>query len=382
MRQIKIFCLTAMRIALTVWYALIRVFVRKRDAVAFISRESDNITAEFALISEELAKRRPETRQIFCCKRAAKAEIGLGYIKELAAQLKALAMARVAVIDTYCIPVSMLKHKKLTVIQLWHAITIIKQFGWQTVDKPEGTDRAMAEAMRMHCGYDAVIAGSEPMRHVLAQTMRQPLERIYALGLPMSDKLLVTDGSEIKRRFLMAHPEAMGRKIISYVPTMRRGSPVPCEELLKAIDPRSECLFVSLHPVDLQTSLEPQPGIIIDSSFSSQDSVFFADVVITDYSGTSAEAVLIGKPLLFYTPDIDAYKNDCGLNIDPEECFPSITFREAGDLLNTARHELFDGTVQQQVKEMLVGSCDGRSTGRITDMVEAALNGEEIPAAE
>jgi len=90
LRFIKTACIAALRVFLTVWYGLVRLFVRKKDAVAFISRESDEITTEFRLLSEELAVRRPQTVQIFCCKRAAKAEMGLSYIREIHSQLKHL----------------------------------------------------------------------------------------------------------------------------------------------------------------------------------------------------------------------------------------------------------------------------------------------------
>ena len=373
MKQIKIACIACLRLALTVWYWIIRLFVKKQNAVAFISREYDEPSVEFCLISEELKNRRPDLQQIFCCKRAAKAEMGLNYLKQLHLQMLALAKAKVAVVDTYCIPVSMLCHKDLYVIQIWHAITIIKQFGWQTVGKPEGTDATVAKAMRMHRGYDAVIAGSEQMRPILAKTMDQPMDQILALGLPLSDKLLATDADAVRSAFLEAHPEAVGKTVISYVPTLRRNNPVPCQELLSAIDPEKECMFVSLHPVDIQTRLEGRPGVIRDSRFSSQDSVFFADVVITDYSGTSAEAVLAKKPLLFYIPDKESYCADCGLNIDPEERFAPITYRTADGLMAAIRSGDFNDATQQEVASVLVGSCDGRSTQRIVDLVEKSL---------
>ncbi len=378
MKIVKILFLWIMRAALTVWYALVRLFVRREDAVAFISREADAPTVELRLISAELTARRPDVRQIFCCKRAAKAEIGLGYIRELHAQIKALASAKVAVVDTYCIPVSMLRHpENLTVIQIWHALTIIKQFGWQTVGKPEGTDPVVAKAMRMHAGYDAVISGSESMRRVLAQTMNQPIERIHPLGLPLSDKLLATDREDVRRRFIAAHPESDGKTIISYVPTMRRNSAVPCEELINVVDPERECLFISLHPVDLNTVVPPHPGVITDSDFSSQDAVFFADIVVTDYSGTAAEAALAGRPLLFYVPDIDSYRADCGLNVDPEEHYPELAFRGAAQLMDVIRHRGFDAAASEKLRKSLVGSCDGHSTERIADMIIDALEGKK-----
>ena len=71
MNFVKRLIFWAFRMVLTVWYALVRLFVKKGDAVAFLSRESDSVTLEFQLIAEELALRRPQTQQIFCCKRAA-----------------------------------------------------------------------------------------------------------------------------------------------------------------------------------------------------------------------------------------------------------------------------------------------------------------------
>ena len=43
-----------------------------------------------------------------------------------------LATSKVCVLDGYCIPASILKHKKkLKIIQIWHASGAIKKFGYQ-----------------------------------------------------------------------------------------------------------------------------------------------------------------------------------------------------------------------------------------------------------
>ena len=68
------------------------------------------------------------------------------------------------IIDGYCIPVSVLHHRKeLRVVQVWHALGAIKKFGRQALSVPGGRDKELAERMGMHKHYDAVLQ-QKPMR--------------------------------------------------------------------------------------------------------------------------------------------------------------------------------------------------------------------------
>ena len=50
-----------------------------------------------------------------------------------------VATSHVCIIDSYSLPISVLKHKKdLKVMQIWHAMGAIKKFGYQTVGKTSG----------------------------------------------------------------------------------------------------------------------------------------------------------------------------------------------------------------------------------------------------
>jgi CDP-ribitol ribitolphosphotransferase len=37
---------------------------------------------------------------------------------------------------------------------MWHALSAVKKFGWQTVGSEDGTRERTARIMRMHKGYD------------------------------------------------------------------------------------------------------------------------------------------------------------------------------------------------------------------------------------
>jgi CDP-ribitol ribitolphosphotransferase len=46
-----------------------------------------------------------------------------------------LATSKVCVTESYCVPISILKHKKeLKVIQIWHSSGAVKKFGYQALN--------------------------------------------------------------------------------------------------------------------------------------------------------------------------------------------------------------------------------------------------------
>ena len=91
-----------------------------KDRVVFLSRESKKKSLDMRLLSEELARTAPEIEQVF---RLFMMEPGLSgkiaYGWHMLGDMWALAGARIAICDTYSIPVSCLHHKpSLYVIQM------------------------------------------------------------------------------------------------------------------------------------------------------------------------------------------------------------------------------------------------------------------------
>ena len=58
-----------------------------------------------------------------------------------------------------------------------------------------------------------------------------------------------------------------------------------------------------------------------------------ADVVITDYSSIVYEAYLLGKPVFFYTPDLEHYMDTPGLNANPVELSPTLVAETLEELV-------------------------------------------------
>lgn len=350
-------------------YFFMKLFTPIQDKAVFLSRQSDTPSENFRLISDELKRRAPNFKCEFYCKRGLKSEMGLSYILLMLKQMEALAGAKICFTESYCIPISILNHKsELKIIQIWHSMVAIKKFGWQTLDMPEGSNSDIAQIMQMHNGYDYITVGSEYMRKFFSEAMNTRLDKILPLGMPMADDIMTSDnGSALRQSFTKKYADAFNKKIIAYLPTMRRDYAVDCEKFTENFDYENYALVVKLHPLDCHTVINDSRAII-DKDFTTEEIIRLADAVVSDYSGTAAEAALLNKPVYFFTPDIEKYGGQCGLNLNPLDVFPNVSFDNADELIDALRRNQAKSEDIMHVRKLLCGGCDGHSTEHIVDL--------------
>jgi CDP-glycerol glycerophosphotransferase len=64
-----------------------------------------------------------------------------------------------------------------------------------------------------------------------------------------------------------------------------------------------------------------------------EDLLAAADVLVTDYSSLAVDQVSLGRPVLFFVPDLDSYRDDVrGLAIPLDETAPGPVLRETGEI--------------------------------------------------
>lgn len=348
-------------------YFFMKLFTPVGDKAVFLSRQSDKPSENFLLLRDELQRVSPSTKCEFYCRLGLKSEMGLSYALLMLRQMKALAGARLCFTESYCIPISVLRHKKqLRVVQIWHSMVAVKKFGWQTVDMPEGTSSDIAGIMDMHKGYDLVAVGSEYMRQFFAEAMNTPIEKILPLGTPVADRLLDSAGqyNELRERFYDEYPQARGKKIAVWLPTMRRDYPIDCDDMINGFDCERYVLVAKLHPLDRHTVISGK-NAITDKKFTTEQAIILSDAVISDYSGAAAEAALLDKPVYFFIPDMERYSAECGINVNPAEVFPNVSFSAPEALADAVISEKASDADIALVKKMLCGGCDGHSTEKI-----------------
>ncbi len=299
-----------------------------KNKITFISRQHDTCNVDFVCLIKEIHSLYPE----YECKVLAKTipnglmhKIGYGF--HILVQMYHIATSKVVVLDTYCIPVSILNHKKsLVVIQIWHAIGAMKKFGYSVIGKEEGSSQEVASLMCMHKQYDYVCTSSAYCIPYFAEAFDVSVDKVIVYPLPRLDQLLDKQFQEVhKQKIKETYRQLIeeDKKTILYVPTFRKDNhdmSQPIQEIINELDFEKYNLIVSVHPLSYHQIKDDR--VVLQSSYDSYDLLSVADIVITDYSAIVYEAALLNKTLLFYLYDYEAYAEKRSFYMDLEQELP------------------------------------------------------------
>lgn len=343
-----------------------------------LSRQSNYKTLDFHLLEEEIMQREQPFQLVFLCRRLNEGlRDKVNYSFYMLKCMYHLATARACIVDTYCIPVSILKHRKeLVIVQIWHALGAIKKFGYQSLDTFEGRSSAVAQAGQMHKNYSYVTCASEATKEFYAQAFNVPLHKIFVDGMPRIDYIIGSDVTNyrIRERVYKRHPQLRKKKNILYAPTFRKDVKVDLEPLLREIDPRKYNLIVKLHPLDDHTI---PLGFALLSNLRTFDLLKVSDYIITDYSGVAMEASVLNKPLFFYVYDIEDYNVKRGLNINPLKECEENAFRRFSDLMAVIDSGYYNYEQLKTFCKKYVHTADSNNCLRIVNRLFEAMGIQE-----
>lgn len=360
------------KIFLKIIYFFMKLFPTDNKKIVFISRQSNDINIDFKLISDELRKRDSGIKMVFICKRLEKGFTDkVSYFFTIIKQMYNLATSRVAVLDSYCIPVSILNHKDgLFVLQIWHSIGKIKKSGYQTLGSVSGRDRKLAEMMCMHKNYDAIIAGAPVFDEFYEKGFNVKRDILFHYGLPRIDYLINRE-STLKKDIYNKYPEFKNRKVVLYAPTFRTYETDGLERMIDNYNPKDFILIVKSH--HNQVLDVNNDNVYTCDDFKSVDLLSIADYVITDYSSIALEAAIINKKLLFYVYDYDKYNSLNGLNIDFYKILPECSSMNIKELFDIIRSDKYDVKSYQSFRNRYLPKNLGKSTELITDLICSKL---------
>ena len=308
--------------------------------VVMISRQSNEINDDFLLLGEEF-KQKGYNVKYLChtldggVNSSVFTKINYGF--HMFTQMYHLATSEICVLDTYCLVVSILKHKKnLRIVQIWHSIGTLKQFGWQILGSKEGSSPVIAKAMKMHENYDAVYCAGEAYKDALAQGFNISPEKVRIFTLPRID--LLNDEAyqaNVKKQIYSKYPALKNKPNVVYAPTFRKDESEfqkYFNELVNAFDFDKYNLIVKLHPLSKVTL--DNKNAIIDNEFSTFQMISVADKFISDYSCVVYEAGVKNIPLYFYNYDMENYENVRSLTID-YNVLPGYKAKNAKELIES-----------------------------------------------
>lgn len=268
-----------------------------------------------------------------------------------------LATSRYIFIDNYFGFLAAVTFKdEVKCIQLWHASGAMKKFGLEDESIKTRTEQAKKRFLQVYSKFDHVVVGSDVMAEIFMKSFNLKKEKILPTGIPRTDFYFK---EEAKQKAVAAlihkHPVMKGKKVILYAPTYRDHElehfnlVLEIEKMARELG-KEYILILRLHPAienkaDFSTRY---PDFVMDlssSQYEINDLLVAADYLITDYSSIPYEFSLLRKPMIFFTYDLEDYKQERGLMGDFEDNLPGPMVKKTDTIIELIKTTSFDLTI-------------------------------------
>jgi CDP-glycerol glycerophosphotransferase len=269
------------------------------------------------------------------------------------------------------------KKPGVTYLQTWHG-TMLKRIGY---DNPryEADAAGLRRARRDYRRWDLLLSQNPHSTRTMRRAFRYDGE-ILEHGYPRNDVLLSAQSAQIRRDIRAHYGIADDVQLVLYAPTFRDEStdvpgPLPLDLALlqQALGNRVHVL-ARLHHRMIGALTEPPSPFWTNASDHPdiRDLYLASDVLVTDYSSVMFDYAVTGKPMLFFTYDIELYRDRLrGFYFDLTEQAPGPLFRTTPELAEA----LGDiGRVRNEFAQVYAGFrqtyCpwdDGKASERVID---------------
>lgn len=287
--------------------------------------------------------------------------------------------ASFVIICDYYLPVSSCRKKKETkVIQLWHGCGAFKRFGHDAKDDIPGF--YIGSPIK---NYDLVTTSGDACLTFFRSAMQIPdFENniVRPMGAAYTDKFFDDDFIQsCKDKFRFAYPNARGKKVVLWAPTFRGSAG-------KTGDKKNAHLFDNMR-LEINACVREIPDAFLieslhphmlnggSSIMTTEELMVCSDMIITDYSSVFFEYLLLDKPILFYVPDFDKYKEKRGFYLNFNK-LPGRIVKDKKNLKYNIKEALFDDDMSEQREKFKIkymNGCDGKVTKRIMDYIEGQI---------
>ncbi|CAN5267953.1 hypothetical protein BH09ACT3_BH09ACT3_09160 [soil metagenome] len=196
------------------------------------------------------------------------------------------------------------RHQK--VLQTWHG-TMLKKLALSR--RRQGLRAAIATVLESR-RWDAMLAQNPHSAAVFRRSyaFRGP---IWQEGYPRDDILLTGESAAVRARLGIAEDVT----IVLYAPTWRDDRPEQVDFLdVASFAERLGAGFVTLIRGHSRTLLPgadvSAPGVLDVTSYPDVSELFLiADLLVTDYSSVMFDFTVTGKPIFFFAPDLESYRD-------------------------------------------------------------------------
>lgn len=363
-----------------------------REAVVYLSFQGRQYSDSPRAIHEALVRRGAPLEHLWVV-RDGRCEVPAGttVLREGSREYhEALARARYVVSNDH-FPEFFTRRLDQTCLQTWHG-TPLKRLGYDVAAKRSLTRRRSQRRWEhtIH-NWQYVVSPNRFSTPILRRAYATEGEMLET-GYPRVDILARPDGGalglELRRR--LGVPD--GARTVLYAPTYRDhvrdrsgryrlDMRLDLERLRAAVGEDTVILFRKHHYI-ADAVPATADGFVRDvSSYPDATQLLLAaDILVTDYSSMMVDFANTGRPMLFYTYDLEAYRDDVrGFYVDFVETVPGPLLRTTDDLVEALRDiDAVRAAYAERYDAFAATFCeldDGRASERVVDRLFSAHAG-------
>jgi CDP-glycerol glycerophosphotransferase len=330
-----------------------------RDSVVFVSFKGKSCSDNPLGISQEL-RRRGDGREHIWVVNDWSVPVPEGARAVLAgteAYWDALARSR-TIVSNDDMPARFSKRDGQVYVQTWHG-TLLKRIGFD-VENPKfvGGQKYNQHLGRDVAKWDLALSPNPFSTPLMRRAFRFDGE-ICESGYPRNDVLCAADASRLAALVRERLGLPAGKKVVMYAPTWRDNQyyaagryrfdfRLDMQEAYRQLGDDYVFLVRGHHHFSEDVPDDLRPGFVLNVTAYPDVSELFlvTDALITDYSSMMCDFAATGKPMAFYTYDLEDYRDNLrGFNLDFEAEVP-------GPLLTTSAEVI-----------AAVGDLDGLAAG-------------------
>lgn len=278
------------------------------------------------------------------------------------------------------------KSKKTIYLQTWHGTPLKKML--HDIENVMGrSDDYVSRVSQAVKSWDYLISPSRYATDAFKSAFRYD-GQILEIGYPRNDVFYKKERTEISQRVSSRLHIPQNKKIILYAPTFRDNQTTQNNrfrfdiemDLFEMQKELSDEYIVMLRMhVAITSNLKLDEGLenfVIDvSSYSDmQELLLITDILITDYSSVMFDFANTKRPMLFFTYDLETYRDEIrGFYMDFESEAPGPLLKATGELISNIKNiEVLANQYHDKYEKFHRKYCyleDGNATERATDIL-------------
>ncbi|UYO05193.1 CDP-glycerol glycerophosphotransferase family protein [Paenibacillus sp. PSB04] len=288
-------------------------------------------------------------------------------------------------------------------IDLWHGFPLK---GMAKMDKQE---QAPDEHVHQHWSkVDMIMSYSALYNTAMNACNGANISQYRITGVPRNDALFV-DGAKDRLQSIFPELNTENDNIVFFMPTFRKSVMTPGklegakeagnvfgfsefdkQQFTAFLDENQITLVLKLHPFEESffseelSNMSSQRILILNDDLLKQnemdlyDVLGAADMLITDYSSVYIDFLLLDRPVMFLPVDLDQYKGNRGLLLEPYDFWtPGPKANSQSELQQVISQMIQDPIWYQAERERIKDIChhyqDNRASERIWDLIDSYI---------